>query len=155
MKKIFITILLMSCCKLYAQNAGKKTAIYYLLDVTKLPANANMWDITYDRPFRYYTIECPCLASNGKPTLIYNENMKARLINHADLIKLDVIKISELIKLSKQILDMGVVGYDVFLVEPYKTKYQVHQVKLSSTQKYVLTDYENVTPIDSSKKKKP
>jgi hypothetical protein len=154
MQRLIFVFLFFVSIGSFGQKASSPAGDYYLLDTTRLPKNANMWDISQDRPYKYNVIECSCLDMNGKPALIYNLNSEAELINKKQLQQLNFLTLPQLIAKAKNILNNYITNYDIYLVEPIGDLYTVHKVTLRNVEKQIK-DYQFVSPNDSINKKKP
>jgi len=134
----------------------KKTdSLYYLVDTINTPVNDRMWEVQSDKINKYYTIKCPCLKNNGKPTFSYSiqkQDIGMNLTNKAFKL-LNLISLSDLILKSKYIEDNGYERDDViFLIERSGKEYIVHKVDFANLAVHITSppDY-----IDAGAKKTP
>jgi hypothetical protein len=106
MKKI-LTILffyvagLAPCTAIFAQGKIPQDTIFYLLDTAKTPPSDRMWSIENAPPHQFYTIKCPCLKSGRSPIFRGNKS-KLTNINLADVKKLKLINLADLIQFVRQ-----------------------------------------------------
>jgi hypothetical protein len=157
MKKLYIVFLLLCCFNTYAQKSRKIDSVYYLLDTTKTSVNDRMWEIELESEFKYYTLQCPCLQFDNKPTFLYKVDInKGQIIKRKNLKSIKFIKLSDLIIDAKKYADVNFnKKFVFFFVEPYKKDFICHQIGLLFPKKRsVSIDYE-VMPLDTSKIKKP
>jgi hypothetical protein len=128
---LFSFFLVTFCNYASAQYAKKKDSLYFLLDTIKTPYNDRMWDISFEGN-KYYTILCPCLRYNGRPTFLLLKSNKIIFIDNKALVKLRKIKIISLINLAKSGAEDGSFNklHNMFIIEPKAKQYAVSKVAL-------------------------
>lgn len=134
---ILSSILILSTASYATGRVEKKDTLYYLADTAKVPLNDRMVDIGIEAPFKYYTIQCECLAYNQKPTFYFNYEKDGRgeQLSGTGLGTIRLITLSELISLAKQQGNGFNSQHVVFFIEPWGSEYVKHKVMLLKPQK--------------------
>ncbi|MGN8071927.1 hypothetical protein [Mucilaginibacter sp. SG564] len=132
MQKLLFIILFFVSVNAFAQENKKIDSLFYLLDTAKTSAANRMWSINSEKNsiYKNYTIECSCLRYGGKPTFFYNIEGKDNGI-FLDKKKLNTIKLTSirtLIVTSKRIDTTDRRDYAIFLIEPNRGGYMMHEV---------------------------
>ncbi|MGZ3755312.1 MAG: hypothetical protein ACXVAY_21640 [Mucilaginibacter sp.] len=114
----------------FAWSSPKADTIYYLLNMAKIPANDRMWDIHGTDQYKYYTIQCPCLKFNGKPTFVSETSDKGQIMNKTQIKDFTLISLEALISRSKALLDNNIQpgAVSFFLIEPEAKNYVIRKV---------------------------
>ena len=130
MKKTFYILSIFLSFHSLAWASPKADTIYYLLDLAKIPANDRMWDIHGTDQYKYYTIQCPCLKFNGKPTFVSETSDKGQIINKTQIKDFKLISLEALISRSKALLDNNIQpgAVSFFLIEPEAKNYVIRKV---------------------------
>jgi len=136
---IILSLWAFSC---FAQRHYKEDTIYYLIDTAKTPVKERMWDISADNIYKYYTIQCPCLKYDGKPTFFYDIEGKdsGTLIRKKKLKAIKLVNLSFLILKSKQIENNDYRNdYHIFLIEPKEKIYVMHEVSFVNPAIHIVS----------------
>ncbi|WP_448703007.1 hypothetical protein ACFGVR_11705 [Mucilaginibacter sp. AW1-3] len=155
MKKLLLLLMfsLMISLKAYSQ---KIDSVYYLLDTSKIPKNANMWDIGIEHPFKYFTILCPCMQYGQNPTFLYKEDDPGQTITANQLKLIKQINLVNLIQTAKSFTDKGFsIKKNIFLIEANGRKYTMHRVGIVPPQKPRRSDGDYEIIPDYKPQKKP
>jgi len=155
MKKLWISFLLLCCFNTYAQKSSKVDSVYYLLDTSKTSVNDRMWQIGIEGKDKYYTILCPCLQYQGKPTFIYRDTVKGEILTKKKLSSRKFAVLPELILKAKEFLSENYKGkIAFFLIEPAENNFISHRVFLLKPQKPFITDSIQKIRSDTNRTKK-
>jgi hypothetical protein len=149
MKYCFSIILCLNFYAAFAQKAVVHNidSVYYLIDTANSSVKDRMWDIGVESTSKYFTIECPCLKYNAKPTFIYRIKEPAQIINKNAFEKLNIRSLAMLINYAKQTTDLTATElYIYFFIEKNNdNEYVMHKVRLMAPRKQqVIIDYENI-----------
>ena len=101
-----------------------------------------MWDINADKIYKYYTIQCPCLKNEGKPTFCYDIEGKddGTAISKKKLKAIKLVNLSFLIFKSKQIENNDYRNdYHIFLIEPKGKIYVMHEVNFVNLAIHIVS----------------
>jgi hypothetical protein len=132
MQKLLFIILFFGSVNAFAQESKKIDSLFYLLDTGKTSVADRIWSINIEKNsiYKNYTIECPCLKNGGKPTFVYNIEGKDNgvFFNKKELKTIKLTNIRTLILKSKRIDTTDRRDYAIFLVEPNRKGYIMHEV---------------------------
>jgi hypothetical protein len=153
-KHCFSIILCFVFCTAYAQknSVNNVDPLYYFIDTANTPINAHMWNIDSDNIYKHYTIQCPCLKNEGKPTFYYLiiGKDKGISISQKELRALRLTNLSALIVKAKQIENNEYKrDYSIFLIEPKGKKYVMHEVNFENPTIKIISPPDSFVKKDS------
>jgi hypothetical protein len=140
----------------FAQSKVKRDTIYYVIDTAKIPVNARMLDIGVEGPYKYYTIQCPCLEYGQRPNFTYRRDVKDKLMTASQLKSIKQVNLISLIQKAKEFTNKAFTStYAFFFIEPNGKGYVIHQVHLATPiNQEPIVDFITVTN-DTVKTRKP
>ncbi len=116
-----------------------------------------MWNIQEEvSPLKLYVINCDCIRYDYQPSFLYDMSTKSEIIDKRKLRTIKLVSLSALIEKAKQFLTEKAQegNHSFFLIEPAGKKYVVHKVRLVPYKTGKSVDFENISPVDSTNRKK-